>query len=209
MDIDKLFEFYRDEFIPAYSDLVGYIVDKPQQILIELENVLSHISQKFNPRVNSQDKDMNLQKAYDHLVRVTLDCYKLLWVHIYDQLEMIKEDESMRKLGLNISEVEFLNKLQKLRELAQEARRKEMVSVGLDPMAPVDAYREVVRAGYELINKRDENKIREIKSLKRYKIIRYHKFKKARLWHYMMPTIFAKKLKEKCLRSFMVKKKKS
>lgn len=30
MDIDELFAFYREEFIPAYSDLVGYIGDKPQ-----------------------------------------------------------------------------------------------------------------------------------------------------------------------------------
>ena len=25
MDVDELFEFYKKEFIPAYSDLVGYI----------------------------------------------------------------------------------------------------------------------------------------------------------------------------------------
>lgn len=166
MDINKLFEFYRNEFIPAYSDLVGYIGDKPQDILIELENVVSHTSQIFNPEVNPQKKDENLKKACGHLLRVTLDCYKLLWVKIYEQLKMIDEDESIRKLGLNISESDFLIKLQELRKLAQEARRKEMTSVGLNPRASIDLYKGVVRKGYELMDNIDKNKIKEIKSLR-------------------------------------------
>lgn len=167
MDVDGVFEFYRTEFVPAYSDLVGYIGDKPQQILIELENTLAHISQHFNYGLDPRDKDTNLGKAYDHLVRATLDCYKLLWVRIYEQLSLVEEDKSNRRLGLNISEAEFLTKFQKLRKLAQEAREIEMTTIGLEPIASLDKYKEVVRGGYELIDAIDENKIREIKSLKR------------------------------------------
>jgi len=168
MDVDELFEFYKKEFIPAYSDLVGYIGDKPQQVLIELENVLSHLSQLFNPEVTPQEKSVNLQKANDHLFRVTLDCYKLLWINIHDQLKRIEGDDSVRKLGLNISEAEFTMKLQKIKKLAQEARSIEMESVGLSPMASIDKYKEVVKSGYELMDKRDNIKISEIKSLKRF-----------------------------------------
>ena len=110
MDIEEVFEFYRTEFVPAYSDLVGYIGDKPLQMVIELENTFAHISQYFNPELNIQNKDKNLAKAYDHLVRVTLDCYKLLWVTVHEELEAIEKDKSTRKLGLNISETEFLTK---------------------------------------------------------------------------------------------------
>ncbi len=83
MELDEVFEFYRTEFVPAYSDLVGYIGDKPQQIVIELENTFAHLSQYFNPSLDIHGKDKNLEKAHDHLVRVTLDCYKLLWVTIH------------------------------------------------------------------------------------------------------------------------------
>ena len=31
MDVDCVFEFYRTEFVPVHSDLVGCIGDKPQQ----------------------------------------------------------------------------------------------------------------------------------------------------------------------------------
>ena len=168
MDVEKVFEFYRTEFVPAYSDLVGYIGDKPRQIVIELENSFAHISQYFNPELDIQDKDKNLAKAYDHLVRATLDCYKLLWVTLHEQLKTIEEDESIRKLGLNISETEFHTKFQKNKKLAQEARRIEMTSVGLSPIAALNNYKEVVKDGYELIGTIDENKIQEIKSLKKF-----------------------------------------
>ena len=168
MDVEEVFKFYRTEFVPAYSDLVGYIGDKPQQMVIELENTFTHISQYFNPRLDSQDKDKNLVKAYDHLVRATLDCYKLLWVTINGQLKAIEEDEAKRKLGLNISETEFRTKFQKIKKLAQEARRIEMTSVGLAPIEALDKYKDVVKNGYELIDTIDENKMQEIKSLKRF-----------------------------------------
>jgi len=168
MDVEDVFEFYRIEFVPAYSDLVGYIGDKPRQMVIELENTFAHISQYFNPELDIQDKDKNLVKAYDHLVRATLDCYKLLWVTIHEKLEVIEKDGSTRKLGLNISETEFLTKFQKLRKLAQEARGMEMASVGLEPIKSLDKYKEVVKDGYELIGVMDENKMQEIKSLKRF-----------------------------------------
>ncbi len=168
MDIEQLFEFYKKEFIPAYSDLVGYIGDKPQQVLIELENVLSHLSQLFNLEATPKEKSVNLQKANDHLFRVTLDCYKLLWISLLDQLKMIEGDDSVRKLGLNISEAEFTMKLQKIKKLAQEARNIEMKAVGISPMSSLDKYKEVVKNSYELIDKRDNIKISEIKSLKRF-----------------------------------------
>ena len=168
MDTEEVFKFYRTEFVPAYSDLVGYISDKPRQIVIELENTFAHISQYFNPELDIQDKDKNLAKAYDHLVRATLDCYKLLWVTLHEQLKAIEDDESIRKLGLNISETEFRSKFQKNKKLAQEARRIEMTSVGLTPIAALDKYKEVVKGGYELIGTIDNDKLQEIKSLKRF-----------------------------------------
>jgi len=168
VDIDTLFNFYKSDFIPAYSDLVGYIGDKPQQVLIELENILSHLSQYFDSGITLQDRQINIQKAYDHLHRVTLDCYKLLWISIYNRLEEIEKDKSTRRLGLNMSEAEFLSRMQRIRKLAQGARRKELESVGLNPMASLDLYKEVVKEEYEILSSIDQNKMQEIRSLKRF-----------------------------------------
>jgi|LGVE01.1.fsa_nt_gb hypothetical protein len=171
MDLDALFAFYRDEFLPSYSDLVGYIADKPQNILFVLEHVFSHISQTFNPDISSETKEENIKKAYGHLQRATLDGYKLLWVEIYKKLVKIENDESLRKFGLKISGSVFLVRLQELRELAREARKKEMMFMGVDPIASINLYKRVVTAGYELDGGIDENKTIETKeyvqSLKR------------------------------------------
>ena len=43
-DIDELFEFYREECVPAYSDVVGYLAERPEQFLIEIENSFSYIA---------------------------------------------------------------------------------------------------------------------------------------------------------------------
>jgi len=158
MGIDDVFKFYRTEFVPAYADLVGYIGDKPLQIPIELENAFAHMAQYFNPELDTQNKDKNLAKVYDHLVRATLDCYKLLWVTIYGQLYEIGQAKSKRKLGFNISKTEFRTKFQKLRKLAQEARGIEMASAGLSPITALDKYKGVVKDGYELIDTIDGNK---------------------------------------------------
>lgn len=171
MDLNALFAFYRNEFLPSYSDLVGYIADKPQQILYELEHVFSHISQTYNPDVSPDMKDDNIEKAYGHLQRATLDGYKLLWVTIYGELRDIEEDEALRKLGLKISGSVFLIKVQELKKLAQEARKTEMMSMGIDPTASIDLYKRVVTRGYELLDVIDDTKAKEVeeyvKSLKR------------------------------------------
>ena len=171
MDLNALFAFYRNEFLPSYSDLVGYIADKPQQILYELEHVFSHISQTYNPDVSPDMKDNNIEKAYGHLQRATLDGYKLLWVTIYGELRDIEEDEALRKLGLKISGSVFLIKVQELKKLAQEARKTEMMSMGIDPIASINLYKRVVTGGYELLGVIDDTKAKEVeeyvKSLKR------------------------------------------
>jgi hypothetical protein len=171
MDLNALFAFYRKEFLPSYSDLVGYIADKPQQILYELEHVFSHISQTYNPDVSPDMKDDNIEKAYGHLQRATLDGYKLLWVKIYGELRDIEEDEALRKLGLKISGSVFLIRVQELKKLAQEARKTEMMSMGIDPIASINLYKSVVTGGYELLGIIDGTKAKEVeeyvKSLKR------------------------------------------
>jgi len=87
---------------------------------------------------------------------------------MHEELEVIEKDESTRKLGLNISETEFLTKFQKLRKLAQEAIGIEMASGGLSPIESLDKYKEVVKDSYEWIGAMDKNKMQEIKSLKRF-----------------------------------------
>ena len=67
-----LFNLYNDNFKPVYADLVGYIGDKPFDVLVELENALSHIFVVFDPNAPAEIKKENLEKAYNHILRTTL-----------------------------------------------------------------------------------------------------------------------------------------
>jgi hypothetical protein len=163
-----LFEFYRHTFLPAYSDVVGFTATKHQQFLIELENTLAHVAQYHNPTLNNAVQEENLKKAYDHLTRVTLDCYKMLWVEMDKELKGLYLDEKKRTFALNISEEDFLKGYNNFKQKAQNARTAELESIGSNPLAPVDLYKEAIIIGKGLINSVDNNKLQK---LKRYRNI--------------------------------------
>jgi len=166
--INELFEFYREECVPAYSDVVGYLAERPEQFLIEIENSFSHIAQYFNPELNEEDRASNLLKAKDHLVRVTLDCYKLLWILIYQDLEEIYGDSFKRQFCVNLPQNEFALKYQEFKRLAQVARNLETSSVGVDPLESLDAYKKTIAFGRDLLDKIDPDKIENSKSIRRF-----------------------------------------
>lgn len=169
---DELFEFYRNTFLPAYSDLVGFSVAKPKQVLTELENTLAHLAQYHNPALDNTIKMENLRKANDHLMRVTLDCYKLLWIGMSQELETFYNDEKKRVFALNIPEEEFLKKYNAFKEKAQTARWAELNSVGVKPLAAVESYKEVIVIGKELLNSIDHNKLQKLNRFRKIVFIK-------------------------------------
>ena len=164
MSIDKLFEFYRDQFIPAYADLVGYIGDKPQRVINEIENVFTHVAQSFNPNISKEDQEKNITKAYDHMVRSLLDCVKSLWVEINDDIEKIHQDTNKRRFGINMREEEWMTQYSKFKKIAQDARKTELKNVGVNAMASIDKYREAILIGVNLLENVDSEKIKSFES---------------------------------------------
>lgn len=159
-DIDDLFEFYRDWCIPAYSDLVGYVAVKPEQIPVEFENAFAHVAQFYNPGITLEEKVNNISKAKDHLIRVTLDSYKLLWTEMEADIDLIKSDPFKLKYCINMKQGDFLSKYQNFKQKAQTARNLEMGSIGIDPLSALDCYKEAIDIGRELIDAIDREKVK-------------------------------------------------
>lgn len=168
---ENLFDFYRDTFIPAYSDFVGFSVTKPKQVLTEMENTLAHLAQYHNPKLSQMIREDNLRKAHDHLTRVTLDCYKLLWIKMDEELELFYVYPKKR-IALNITEVEFLVKYNNFKMKAQTARKQELDSLGADPLIAVESYKEVIKLGKELMTCVDAGKLKTITVLQRSFLIK-------------------------------------
>lgn len=154
--IQEFVSFYENTFIPIYSDLVSYLGDKPLQTLIELENVNSHLIIYLKHPGNITGKE-NLEKAYNHLVRASLDAAKILWIEIDKSIEEMKLIEMVIN-SANISTGEFANQYASFKEKARIARNHEMSSVGINPESSINQYYEVIQAGWNLLKTKDHEK---------------------------------------------------
>ena len=128
MTEDEIFALYRDSFQPIYADFVSLTSTKPQQILIEQENILTHISQSRNSQVSAENQQENLQKAFNHLVRVTLDMHKLVGTEIKNSLDNFVLNKKTR-LAFNLKESEVLQRYSAFIEKARSVRASEMANV--------------------------------------------------------------------------------
>ena len=153
MKLDDVFEFYREHFVPAYSDLVVSLNAKPDQIVTEIENTLSHVAQYFNPDLSEEKKEENVKKAYNHLVRATLDCYKLLCVKLKEQIEKIIIDPRAREFYKDY--YDFVKEFKKAREI-------ELENVGIDPLRSLENYKRVAKLGIDLLENLLKHKIIKI-----------------------------------------------
>lgn len=143
MSIHEFNRFYREAYLPIYSDLVGYIGDKPRQVLIEIENLLTHLVRYLDESVDESQRASNLKQAYNHLIRVTIDCHKILWVVMKDDL-LEMEDIATGLAEEGISPAEFYFIKQEFKRLSVAARNKEMELVGKNPQDCLPAYEEVI-----------------------------------------------------------------
>jgi hypothetical protein len=146
---------------------VGYTAGKPEQTIIELENTLAHVAQNFNPDLSSNDKKENLTKAKSHLMRLTLDCHKLLWIVIEEDLKKVYDNPLARILCTNLKSQEVESRYYEVKRLAQEARRIEAKNIGVDPLAAIDSYKQVTSKGLELLENIDNGKFLLYKSYSR------------------------------------------
>jgi hypothetical protein len=164
---DDIFECYDRYYLPVYADLIAFLADKPKQVLVEFENIATHLI-KFLQGPKHSIKLENIQKTHDHLVRITIDCSKLLWVEMDKKFEAIFNDKWIRKFGLNISEGDFCKNYELFKKKAREARKIELESIGENPIKCFNKYAEVIAIGWQTLESYDPVKV---EALKRHKII--------------------------------------
>jgi len=174
MTLEDYTIFYHTTFKPAYADLVAIIADKPQQIIFEIENSYSHLMVYLSneSNISREIKESNLNKAFNHLVRATMDCYKILWTEISDFLDNILEEKVTRAFAFNENEAQILNTWNEFKKKAQKARQEEMKSIGVDYEKTILLYKEAVDEGRILLDKFDYEKFRQVKSFKVFNLVK-------------------------------------
>ncbi len=159
----ELYEYHEETFKPIYADLVAVIGTKPEQIVFELEAALSHIAVA---KTNTDLYEENIQKAYGHLQRASLDAAKIMWLEYMQKAEKITLDPDLRKFATNASEKELLTKYQNAEELARRARKKEVQNTGKSPSEAIELYYEAALSFSEIIKLIDPEKLASLTVLK-------------------------------------------
>lgn len=163
----ELAEYYRNEFLPVYADYVILLKYKPEEVLSEIENILSHVIKVLLTEVDAPKKNENIEKARAHIDRAILDCLKGEWIEQSEFLSSINGDEHLRRHCTNLPEHEFVGKYVEYNELLKEARRIELNSVGVNHQDTIKAYKRAIELSKELINQVDPSKISSFERLRR------------------------------------------
>lgn len=81
------------------------------------------------------------------------------------RLEEIYSDE-IRRSSLNTPEEDFLKKYNLFKGKAIEARRAELETVGVNPLAAIETYKEAIIIGKEITNSFDPNKYQKLRKFR-------------------------------------------
>ena len=143
-ELFELFDMYKTHFIPIYDDLIILVENKADTISMQLENILSHILVCFDK--SSDDKVIidNIRKAKNHLIRATLDAYKICCHYIKLLLDSEAKFNDSKEYVKDY--IEFLGKY-------RDARKTERDDVGINPIESIKKYKEAHEFGIKLIEK--------------------------------------------------------
>ena len=167
MNIDDFFCYYKEKTIPVYADFIAVAGYKPEQILIEESNALAHIGQYFNLSISQKERVANLQKAINHLHRLTLDLHKLVWYETSIILDVVVLSNKKR-LAFNISDSEIFNKYSDFIAGARKMRAFELNNIGCDLEAVAKEYDKVNIIGKELLENLDQIKLATIEKWEKW-----------------------------------------
>lgn len=92
-------------------------------------------------------------------MRLTLDCYKLLWVVLEEDLKRVYNNPLSRILCTTVQSYEVDTRYYEIKRLAQEARRLESKNIGVDPLIAINSYKEVTKKSLELLDRFDNSKL--------------------------------------------------
>jgi len=162
----QFFKVYRNKFTPIYAEVIVLLGYKPQQVLNEQANILSHFAQYQNPALSPSIRDENLNKAFNHLLRVTLDLHKMAVLEVDHRLARIFAGNPDAKYSFKLKRSEVMKEYKNFLDHCTEARYKEESLVGVSPLRTMICYNRAYNVGMDLYESFDEEIFNKINRLK-------------------------------------------
>jgi hypothetical protein len=120
MDIDEIYSFYRDRFLPIYADMTIVCSQKFEEIVNGLNDAFAHVMQSYDMRSSVEVRMGNLDKAYGHLVRATLDCHKIMRFEL-KKIDAVYDDSMLRKYCFKMDLGKLMIEYRNFEELSRQA----------------------------------------------------------------------------------------
>lgn len=168
MKLSEIVSYYNDIFVPAYAYAVAELGDKPQQLLIEVENCNAHIMQGLSHDEGTAEYTENMKSAKRHLQRGALDSYKLIWVHLVENVErLLKGVDASSEMFIHSSYYDLYMAYRDFVDEIEPVRRDEHSGVGKSTDDTIAAYKQAVDNAADLL-KKVQKELPKIDHLRRY-----------------------------------------
>lgn len=122
-ELCALFKEYNNKLLPLVASVEVLKGQFPGQVLNEIRACFSHIARCFHSSVNENDCLNELKKAHGHITRAILDCYKIMLLYFFDEVNTFRQQYANVNLTL-VSDGEFLPSFIRLNEIAITKSRK-------------------------------------------------------------------------------------
>ncbi len=162
MEINELYSLYEEHFVPAYADLTIFTLKKYEEVMNGIHDAFFHVMQSFNDKTDPEVQNGNVKKAYDHILRSTLDCYKIMWVELKTKLDAVYLDPEKRTYCFCLPVDEVISQYDVFQERSKEARKIEIENVGVSQLASLESWKGAISKGLELYEGIDWVKIESL-----------------------------------------------
>jgi hypothetical protein len=121
----------------------------------------------LNPNLPEGTRTDNIQKAYNHVLRATLDSHKGLTIYLHDKLNKLIYLTPHGAMSFSCKRSDVINEFNAFIKAIKNAREHETANVGVAPEISIEKYIEAVNIGSSLLDKYDKDTATQLSSLSR------------------------------------------
>lgn len=158
------FIYYREIFIPVYSDLTTQSLVKPHEILEGIENCFSYLTRYYDLSEDLVTRNLYLSQSFNLLENVTFNCYKTLWFIYFKKFEAILENPELKNFCLNNEQNKFDLKFESSLTFLNKSRGLEK-SNNINNPEIIDNYIQAIKLIKESCSMIDQIKIKDFQEL--------------------------------------------
>lgn len=173
--IKEIFSTYNTTVKPLIATIEASYEQFPIQIFNEIRALFDHIARCYNPNINAESINNEINRSESHLYRIMFDCFKFLNVKAKDEVN--KFERQTKNVDLpSISNGEFYPEYKKLSKLAFNFAKEAKKYESFNKDKSLELFEKAYNTYDKLIDYIDDNRIYIIRAKWKFNSFRFLKF---------------------------------